>query len=302
MTTTQHAIPDSSAAPHSSPTPPTAAPVLVLGATGMTGRRVALRLDALGIPVRAASRSSSTVFDWSRPGTWAPAFAGVQSAYVTYQPDLAAPGATEAITALVEVARSAGVARLVLLSGRGEPQALACEDLVMSGLPTSTVLRCSWFDQNFSEGVLSEAVRSGVIALPVDPSVREPFLDADDIADAAVVALLDPAHHGRRYELTGPEPLTFDDVAVMLTAAARRPVRFVPVTSAEFVAGAVEAGLAAEEAHMLAALFAEVLDGRNESVTDGVQQVLGRPARRFSAHAQLTAADGGWSDGEVRAS
>src|SRR5690349_8857848 len=97
--------------------------ILVLGGTGKTGRRVAERLKARGLPVRVGSRSGSPPFDWTDPGTWAPALDGAAAAYLSYQPDLAVPGAVDAIRGLTETALAGGTRRLVLLSGRGEEEA-----------------------------------------------------------------------------------------------------------------------------------------------------------------------------------
>src|SRR5690606_23415172 len=102
-----------------------------------------------------------------------------------------------------ERAVAAGVTRLVLLSGRGEPLAEAAERVVRESGVAWTIVRCGWFMQNFSEGYLLEPVRDGVIALPAG-DVAEPFVDAGDIADVAVAALTEDRHAGRLYELTGP--------------------------------------------------------------------------------------------------
>jgi uncharacterized protein YbjT (DUF2867 family) len=97
------------------------ATTLILGGTGKTGRRVAERLTARGVPVRVGSRSSEPPFDWANQAAWARALQGMTQVYVTYYPDLAAPGASDAIRALTQVAKDTGVKRLVLLSGRNEP-------------------------------------------------------------------------------------------------------------------------------------------------------------------------------------
>ncbi|MBO2461213.1 SDR family oxidoreductase, partial [Actinomadura violacea] len=104
--------------------------VLVLGGTGKTGRRVVERLEALDVPVRMGSRSADPGFDWTDEATWAPVLQGVQAVYLSYYPDLAAPGAPEAIGAFTAAAAAAGVRRVVLLSGRGEEEARACEQVV----------------------------------------------------------------------------------------------------------------------------------------------------------------------------
>jgi uncharacterized protein YbjT (DUF2867 family) len=90
---------------------------LVLGGTGKTGRRVAERLAERGLLVRIGSRSGEPPFDWDKPDTWATALDGVSAAYVSYYPDVAIPGAPEAVRAFTELAVQSGTRRLVLLSG-----------------------------------------------------------------------------------------------------------------------------------------------------------------------------------------
>lgn len=245
--------------------------VLVIGGTGKTGRRVAERLTAREVLVRIGSRSSQPAFDWDDPATWPAAIAGTTAAYVAFAPDLALPGAAAAVREVARLASDAGLRRLVLLSGRGEKEALRAEAEVRSAFPGVTVLRCSFFAQNFTEGAFAHDVQAGELALPVG-DVREPFIDADDIADAAVAALLEDGHEGELYELTGPRLLTFAE-AVGDTAR----VRSVPM--AEFTAGLASVGLGKAEIALLEYLFGEVLDGRNASVADGVPRILGRAPR-----------------------
>jgi uncharacterized protein YbjT (DUF2867 family) len=265
---------------------------LVLGGTGKTGRRVAERLRALDRPVRVGSRRGTPPFDWDDRSTWAGALQGVGSAYIAYYPDLAFPGAADAIGAFSRAAVASGVRRLVLLSGR-EAQALPSEAAVRAAGVDSTVIRASWFAQNLSEHFLLEAVRAGVIALPAG-DVAEPFIDVEDIADIAVAALTEEGHTGEVYEVTGPRLLTFADVAAELTLATGRDIRYQVVAAAEYRALAVEQGVPADEVDELTELFERVLDGRNARVTDDVRRALGRPARDFADYARAAAASGVW--------
>src|SRR5215212_10696942 len=162
--------------------------VLVLGGTGKTGRRVVKRLEARGLPVRVGSRSGEPPFDWEERSTWAPVLEGVGSAYISHYPDLAVPGAPDTVGSFAELAVRSGVRRLVLLAGRGEPEAEAAEDAVRASGADLTIVRSTWFAQNFSEDYLVDGVRSGEVALPAR-DVPEPFVDAEDIADVAVAAL-----------------------------------------------------------------------------------------------------------------
>jgi len=268
--------------------------VLVLGATGKTGRRVLERLRARGVPVRAGSRGATPSFDWEQPATWATALAGCASVYVSFQPDLAVPGALETVTAFFAEARRANVQHIVLLSGRGEVEAEQAEQaLAASGVPW-TVLRASWFAQNFSEGFFQPSLQlGGVLALPVG-EVKEPFVDVDDIAEVAVAALTEPGHEGKLYELTGPQALGFADAVAEIGRASGRELQFVTVAPEQFRAEMGQAGVPAEAIDLALYLFATVLDGRNAEIAHGVQQALGRPAKAFAAFAHEAAAAGTW--------
>jgi uncharacterized protein YbjT (DUF2867 family) len=267
---------------------------LVLGGTGKTGRRVVERLAARGLPTRVGSRSAEPPFDWENEATWKPALRGVSSVYVTYYPDLAVPGAVAAVRSFADVAIGSGVRRLVLLSGRGEPEAEHAEAAVRHSGADLTILRSTWFMQNFSEDYMLEDVLSGEIRVPAG-DMPTPFLDADDIADVAVAALTDDRHVGQLYELTGPRSLTFAEVAAEIAAAAGREVRYVPVSLEQHAAEAAEHGVPPEVIELLTYLFSEVVDGRNAGTTDGVRRALGREAGDFSDYARAAAASGVWN-------
>lgn len=178
------------------------------------------------------------------------------------------------------------------MSGRGEHTAQRCEEIVRRAALEYTLIRASWFDQNFSEGALFDPVMAGVVAMPAD-GVREPLVDADDIADVAVAALTEDRHVGALYEVTGPRLMTFAEAVQEIAEAASREIAYQPVSLAQFHAAlAHEAG--PEMADLLTDLCREVLDGRNESLVDGVQCALGRPPRDFSVFVRSAAAAGLW--------
>lgn len=275
-------------------TTPSRQMTLVIGGNGKTGRRVVERLEHLGFPLRIGSRSSSPAFDWTQRSTWEDAVRGAKAIYITYHPDLACPGASDAIRDLMDVARMNGVEKLVLLSGRGEPEAQICEGIVMnSGIP-ATVVRASWFHQNFSENFLRDMVMEGTIALPAG-EVVEPFVDADDIADVAVAALTEDGHAGEVYEVTGPELLSFADVAQRLSSAIGREIAFQSIPHEAFMDGLREIDLPEDLVSLLDYLFAHVLDGRNAYLADGVQRALDRDPKSFAEFAKETAATGAWN-------
>ena len=259
---------------------------LITASTGKTGRRIVDRLAAQGVEVRGVSRS--TGFNWEDPSTWAAALDGVDAAYLAYYPDLALEGAAETVHAFARQATEAGVRRLVVLSGRGEPEAQRAEALVASAATEWTVVRCSWFSQNFSESFFLDGILSGTVALPAD-AIPEPFVDADDIADVVVAALTQDGHHGQVYELTGPRALTMEQAVGEIARATGKPIAYERISADEYRKVAPP-----ELADIVVFLMTELLDGRNSEPQDGVERALGRPARDFSEYAGRTAATGVW--------
>jgi uncharacterized protein YbjT (DUF2867 family) len=271
------------------------ATTLVTGGTGKTGRRVAERLERGGHAIRVGSRSNAPAFDWEDRATWAGALDGTDAVYISYYPDLAVPGAPEAIGELTEQAVAAGVRRLVLVSGRGEPEAQRSEQVLEQAADGAewTVVRASWFDQNFNEGYLLDPVLSGEVALPAG-DVPEPFVDADDIADVAALALTEDGHSGEVYEVTGPRLLTFAEAVDEIARATGRDLRYTRIGVDELAAGLAEAQVPDDYIGLLRYIFGEVLDGRNAHVTDGVRRALGREPRDFADFVRDAAATGVW--------
>lgn len=267
------------AAVPSEPTPD-ARPVLVVGATGKTGRRVVDALTATGAAVRPASRTSATRFDWHEPATWAPAVAGARAAY------LVPPDEPADVAQFLAQAADAGLDRVVLLSARhpeqgGDGVIPAVEAAVQAGPVAATVLRPSWFTQNFTEGMFADELAGGVLRLPVGDG-REPFVDTADIAAVAVAALTSEGHRGATYEIAGPELLTFADAVARLGRATGRDLRFEPVEPGAW-ADAAAAHLPQPVVDLLLNLFAAIRDGANDHLSPGVEEALGRPPQPIEA-------------------
>ena len=268
-------------------------PILVIGATGKTGRRVADLLEAGGHAVRRASRSSPTRFAWDEPDTWTRALEGISAVYINYYPDLAFPDVPAKIQKLTDMAAAAGVGRLVMLAGRGEPRAEACEEIVRRSGLDYTLVRAAWFAQNFSEGFLYDAVADGVLALPAG-DVAEPLVDIDDVAEVVAAALTDPRHARQEYDVTGPRLLSFHDATEELSRATGWTVAYQPISFEQFHAALIEL-----DGPLLADVFTEVcrqiFDGRNSRLGDGVQRALGREPRDFAAFCAQATAAGAWN-------
>ncbi len=266
---------------------------LVLGGTGKTGRRVVQRLEALGHEVRSASRASEPAFDWSDPEKWEAVLEGMDKAYVTYYPDLAVPGSKEAITQLVEIAERKGLNKLVILSGRGEPEAQECESIALKSNINTVVVRVDWFMQNFSEYFFLDPIRAGVLAAP-QAETKIPFIDLDDVADVALEALLNERYSNEVLELTGPDLINFREVVGEISRATGRDIQYIPISIEEYTEMLRSLEVPEDFIWLITYLFTNVLDGRNASTTNTIEEVLGRPAKSFSTFAKEIAATGVW--------
>lgn len=268
--------------------------ILILGGTGKTGRRVAEKLKLLGYSnIRIGSRKESPAFDWENQDTWLDVLEGIETVYITFQPDLAIPSAVETIKKFTSLATNNGITKMILLSGRGEKEAQVCEKIVMSTAINWTIVRASWFNQNFSESVFLEPILNGFVALP-RAEAFEPFTDADDIADVVVEAIINDKHKGQIYELTGPRLLTFPQVIEEISKATGRNIEFQSLTLDENVKLLKEYKLPDDYIWLVNYLFTEVLDGRNASVTNDIEKVLGRKAKDFIEFVKETALTGIW--------
>jgi uncharacterized protein YbjT (DUF2867 family) len=267
--------------------------ILVLGGNGKTGRRVASRLVEKGQTVRIGSRSEEPSFDWENPSTWEGALQGMESVYITFQPDLAVPGAKEAIEEFTSQAVKSGVRKVVLLSGKGEQEAEECERIVMNSGLDWTVVRASWFNQNFSESFFLDPILAGHVALPKNEALV-PYVDANDIADVVVASLLDEKHNGEIYELTGPRTLTFSDVVREISVATGRVIQFTPISMEEYNVMMKEFNLPDDYLWLINYLFEEVLVESNSIVTNDIEKVLGRKPIDFTAYATGVAKSRVW--------
>lgn len=267
---------------------------LVLGATGKTGRRVAKKLQQMNIPVRAGSRKGTPPFDWEKPDNWEKGLNNIQKVYITFQPDFAVPGALEKIQLFVDTAKQSGVQKLVLLSGRGEPEAEEGEYVVMDSGLSWTIVRASWFMQNFSEYFFLDFILGGHIIVP-ETKALEPFVDVDDIADVAVAALTDDKHNGKIYELTGPELLSIKEATAMISESINRPIAYQEVSIQKFLKILRDHQVPKDYMWLMEYLFTEILDGRNESLTGDVKKVLGREPGTFAEYVNKAKKTGVWN-------
>ena len=267
--------------------------ILVIGSAGKTGKRVFERLENLKEDVTGASRSTVVPFDWYDQSTWAKPLQNIDTVYITFQPDIAIPQALDIIKAFVIAAKKAGVKKLVLLSGRGEVEAQMCEDVVIASGLAYTIIRCSFFMQNFSEGIWLEAINGGEFVVP-KVKAREPFVDTDDIAEVVITSLLDDKHNGQIYELTGPELLSFKEAILKISQGVGRPIKYTEVRLDEYASALRSQQVPEDVTNLITYLFGQILDGRNESVEDSIPKVLGRRATSFQEYVAKAVKQGAW--------
>ncbi len=272
--------------------------ILVTGATGKTGRRVARLLRERGSAVRSASRSGTPSFDWTDRTTWEPALRDVTGMYLVV-PDLGSPQAAQAVGAFARQAAAAGVRRAVLLStpsdawGPAREHVMATERALEHAGLEWTVLRVRWFFQNFSEDFLRDPVLSGEVRLPAGDG-KEAFIDAEDIAEVAVAALTEDGHAGWHYELSGPRLMTFGGAVGEIARGTGRDIRYVALSPEAYADEQRAQGVPEEWVQLSVGLYEHVRSGGLASLGDGVQRSLGRAPRDFSDYVEAAALEGAW--------
>ncbi|MGW4993044.1 NmrA family NAD(P)-binding protein [Streptomyces mirabilis] len=268
---------------------------LVIGATGTTGSRVVAGLIAEGHRVKAAGRSATPVegaepvrFDWNEPATFGAALDGVDRVYLI--PPIGSSDPAAVMLPFLRRARSAGLHRAVLLSSSAIPAGGPAVGQVHQALPGLfeqwAVLRPSWFMQNFA-GFTPHArsIREDGVILTATGDGRVGFVDAEDIAAVAVRALTDEQAPDADLILTGPQALSYDDVAAIITEVGGRPVVHRHLTFDQ-LRDRWSAKIPLEFATMLAGMDRAIADGAEDRTSDTVQRLTGRPPGTFRAFAE----------------
>ena len=269
--------------------------ILVIGGTGKTGRKVVERLRDLGQNVSIGSRNANPSFDWENSSNWEKVLKGIDKVYITFQPDLAVPGALKAIETLTHKMKISGVKKVVLLSGKGEKEAELCEQVIIHSGIDYSIVRASWFMQNFSESFFLDPIVSGHVALP-NANAKVPYVSTDDIAEVATEVLLDDQHNGQIYELTGPRLLTFREVVKEISIATGRDIQFTPISLPAYSDIMRELQVPEDFIWLINYLFTEVLGAQgNDIITSDVEKVLGRKPVDFSDFIRETAKTGVWN-------
>jgi uncharacterized protein YbjT (DUF2867 family) len=268
---------------------------LVIGATGTTGSRTAAGLIAAGQRVKAASRRGAPLtgaepvrFDWYDPATFGEALAGADRVYLV--PPVGDPDPAAVMLPFLRQARAAGVERAVLLSASAIPEGGPAVGAVHRALPGLfdqwAVLRPSWFMQNFTGShAHADSIREQGVILTAAGTGRVGFVDAEDIAAVAVHALTDDRPPNADLVLTGPETLSHDDIAAVVTQVTGRPVAHHRLTY-EAMRDRLAAVIPLEFATMLAEMDRAIAEGAEDRTTDTVERLTGRPPHGFRVVAE----------------
>lgn len=265
--------------------------ISVLGATGKTGSRIAARLDQLGYAVRTAGRrpgahsTEHVHFDWNDPATYKNAYNNVNKIYLVGP--IAVMHPEEVMIPFVEKALQAGVKRFVMLSSasvtEGGPVFGRMHEVLRQLAPEWAVLQPSYFMQNFTEGQHALTIRNDGTIVTATGDGRVAFVDADDIAEVGVRALIDEQPHNRAHIITGPEALSYADAARIIGDAAGISIRHKSITVDELSSGFAKAGIPADYAAFLAGLDEGIRRGGVEDqVTDTVERVTGRQPKSLA--------------------
>jgi uncharacterized protein YbjT (DUF2867 family) len=272
--------------------------ILVIGSTGNVGSTLTQQLIASGETVRAATRNPAAYpatagvepvpFDYADPSTFEPALEGTDRVFLLEpQPPLnMAPG--EFMIPFIEAAARGG-RKIVLMSSASvvfdeDEPLLKVEHALKQTHARYVILRPNWFMDNFHTLWLAPILQAGIIPVPAADSLTA-FIDARDIAAAAAAALRDDHQNGQTFTLTGPQALTYSQVASAISAAAGRPVQYVPVDDHSFTQSLLEAGLPREHALYITKLFQHTRTGAALELTASVQQLTARPPHTFEQYA-----------------
>lgn len=269
----------------------------IIGGTGKVGRRVARSLQRDGHDSRSVSRSTQIPFDWRQPQTWSSAVRDTDGVFIV------GPGSatdwSPLLAEFLDCAAAAGIRRAVLLSARGveflpDGNVARAEQALAAGPLPWTTLRPSHFAQNFTEAMFVPV--DGRIVAPVGDGA-EPFIDVEDIADVAALALAGNAGVGEAVDLSGPAALTFDAAAQVLSEVTGRQLAFQDQTDADHEAGLRAAGTPEEYIRWRSAMLSGIRSNQDAYVSSGVPDLLNRPATDFASWARREAAQAPWATG-----
>ncbi|MFZ4835199.1 ergot alkaloid biosynthesis protein [Rouxiella sp. Mn2063] len=255
--------------------------ILLTGGKGKTGTLIGELLTQKGFAYQIATRhpvsDNEVTFDWMRPDLADAAFNNVKALYIVAPTNTSDHGTV--VLPLLEIALRKGVQRFVLLSASsleaGAPMMGKIHTWLVANAPEWVVLRPTWFMQNFYEQRHLTSIKAEHTLYSATGDGKVGFIDALDIARAAVSALTSDKVMNRDFILTGPQALSYADVAAALSQALGKKISHTNLTISELSKRLQHNGLDENYAQILAAMDGEIMSGAEDRTTGGVNSLTG---------------------------
>ncbi len=272
--------------------------VLVCAAGGNVGSATVTALQAAGIGLRAGDRDPARLrdrfdgvevvaLDFGDPTTFGPAVEGCDAVFLLRPPPVSRMGPT--LNALLDVAAAHGVTHVVFSSVAGaETNKIVphhrVETHLQAGSVPWTILRPGFFSSNLADAYRRDIVEDDRVFVPARDG-RVAFIDPRDIGAVAAAVFVAPGDHvGQAYTLTGPEAVTFDQVAATLTAELGRPIRYEPASVLGYAQHLHGQGLPVAQVLVQTVLHTGLRKGDAETVDPTLSTLLGRPGRSLATY------------------
>lgn len=282
--------------------------ILITGGTGKTGKRIAERLDQQGYSFTIAMRNAEAItdpekqvhFDWYDSSTFLPALYHVERVYLVAP--VGDPEPIKVMKPFIQTALEQGVRRFVFLSSASIPEEGSVfgpvHRLLKQSVPEWTVLRPSYFMQNFTEGQHATTISQQDLIISAAGEGKIGFVAAEDIAEVAYRALTDEDAHNTEHIITGPDSLSYDDVSRMISEVTGRKITHRSISDDELIRSWLAAGMSKEYAEIMTGLDRKIREeGAEDRSTDTVMRVTGKAPVSFQQFAERHAEV--WMRGEI---
>ncbi|MFE4709363.1 ergot alkaloid biosynthesis protein [Paenibacillus sp. NPDC056722] len=266
--------------------------ILITGGRGKTGTRIAERLEQQGYSYTTTLRNAQLItnpenevhFDWYDSSTFLPVLKDIERVYLVAP--IGDPEPIKVMKPFIELALEKGVRRFVLLSSasisENGPVFGPVHQLLKELAPEWTVLRPSYFMQNFTEGQHTATISNQDLIISAAGQGKIGFVTAEDIAEVAVRALIDGHAHNTEHVITGPDSLSYDEVSQIISHVTGRIIKHTSIEDHELTRSWLALGLGKEYAAFMTELDRRIREeGTEDLTTDSVLKVTGKAPVSF---------------------